>query len=164
MRPNVRTYRFKSSPKKQAGSMLLIVVFMMVVLGLLVTAMGSFLSDSSQKTSVEVRATRALMAAQSGLEYGFYKVGNIDKNDSTAIDEIAALCDGSTIYDREFADDNIKGLAQCRATVTCQTVADSETYAIKSEGNCGEPLTASHSKDDTRTDFAVNRTLTAEAQ
>lgn len=159
MRANLSTYTFKAAPKKQTGSMLLIVVFMMVVLALLVTTMGSFLSDSSQKTSVEVRATRALMAAQSGLEYGFYKVGNADKDNPTAV---AEMCNNIDKYSLPF--DDIKGLDQCTATVTCTTVPDSKTYTIKSEGNCGEPLTASHSKDDTSTDFAVSRTLTAEAQ
>lgn len=159
MRPNVRTYRFKSSPKKQAGSMLLIVVFMMVVLGLLVTAMGSFLSDSSQKTSVEVRGTRALMAAQSGLEYGFYKVGNADKDNPT---EVADICNG--INDHSLAFTDINGFNQCQVIVNCQSVPDTPVYSITSEGSCGTPLAASHSKDDTSTDFAVSRTLTAEAQ
>lgn len=143
--------------QKQSGSMLLVVVFMAVVLGLLVTAMGSFIADSSQKTSVEVRATRALMAAQSGLEYGFYKVGNADKSDSAAV---KAICEAIDEYSLPL--DNITGFKQCSAIVTC--TAESDTYAITSEGNCGEALTASHSKDDTRTDFAVSRTLTAEAQ
>lgn len=157
MRPNVKSTLFKALPKNQAGSMLLIVVFMMVVLSLLVTTMGSFLSDSSQKTSVEVRATRALMAAQSGLEYGFYKVGNADKSDQ---DAVKAICESIDEYSLPL--ENITAFKQCSAMVTC--TAESGTYAITSEGRCGEPLTASQSKDDTRTDFAVSRILKAEAQ
>lgn len=159
MRHNPISGSSNTVPKKQAGSMLLIVVFMMVVLSLLVTTMGSFLSDSSQKSSVEVRGTRALMAAQSGLEYGFYKVGNADKSDSTAVED---MCNDIDKYALPL--ENITGFKQCSAIVSCQPVADTETYRIESEGRCGEPLTASHSKDDTRTDFAVSRILTAEAQ
>ncbi|ART81287.1 hypothetical protein CBP31_00440 [Oceanisphaera profunda] len=159
MRPKQISGSHKTVPKAQAGSMLLIVVFMMVVLALLVTTLGSLISDSSQKTSVEVRATRALMAAQSGLEYGFYKVGNADKDNPTAV---AEMCNNIDKYSLLL--DDITGLAQCTATVTCEAVDDTETYSIISEGSCGDALTASHSKDDTSTDFAVSRTLTAEAQ
>lgn len=157
MRPKQISGSPNTVRKAQAGSMLLIVVFMMVVLALLVTTMGSFLSDSSQKISVEVRATRALMAAQSGLEYGFYKVGNAD---DSAPDAVKSICEDIDKYSLLL--ENITGFKQCRAIVTC--TADSGTHAITSEGRCGEPLTASHSKDDTRTDFAVSRILTAEAQ
>ncbi|MGO4998937.1 pilus assembly PilX family protein [Oceanisphaera sp. W20_SRM_FM3] len=161
MRHNHSLHIHQSLRRKQGGSMLLIVVFMMVVLALLVTTMGSFLSDSSQKTSVEVRATRALMAAQSGLEYGFYKVGNADKSDPTAV---KAICEAIAIDEDSLPLNDIKGFTDCHAIVTCTAIDDTKTYSITSEGRCGEPLTASHSKDDTRTDFAVSRTLTAEAQ
>lgn len=156
MRHNNSSQDYNFTPSKQNGSMLLIVVFMMVVLALLVTALGSFLADSSQKTTVEVRATRALMAAQSGLEFAFYKVSNKEGVD--------AVCE--SLNEFKIPLDDIQGFAQqCIVLVTCAPVTDTlVAYSIKSEGRCGSPLTTAHYKDDTSTDFAVSRILTAEAQ
>lgn len=157
MRPNLKCSGAQPLHKKQRGSMLIIVVFMAVVLAVLVTAMASFIADSSQKTSVEVRAARALLAAQSGLEYAFYRIGNPNGGDNLG------FCDSLTKHPLSF--DGISGLSQCQASITCKPIEDTDGFTMTSEGSCGIALdvTAS-SKDDTSTDFAVSRILVAEAQ
>ena len=143
--------------RKQHGSMLIMVVFITVILALLVTAMGSLLSNSSQNTTVEVRATRALMAAQSGLEFAFYEINN---NRAGTVD----ICASATQYKLKFTND--AGLEQCEVLVECHKLTVGNTYQITSEGQCGVALAdmASSASQDISSDFAVSRTLQAQGQ
>ena len=60
--------------RSQRGSAILIALFVIVIMALLAAAMGRFLVDSSEKHTVEVRGVRALMAAQSAVEIGLYRL------------------------------------------------------------------------------------------
>ena len=56
------------------GSAIMVALFVIVIVGLLAAALSRLLLDSSEKVTVEVLGVRALMAAQSGLEQGFYQL------------------------------------------------------------------------------------------
>ena len=156
----------RCQPYRQQGSMLIMAIFMIVVLTLLVSALGRVLSSSSQTTAVEVRATRALMAAQSGLEYYFYA---IDKYRDKA--EHPDKCGTPTTSSEEITLDlsEMSGFEQCSVTVSCKLVetptpGSISSYEIKSTGTCGQALTENNSAQDISTDFAVSRVLTAQAK
>ena len=152
-------------PYRQQGSMLIMAIFMIVVLTLLVSALGRVLSSSSQTTAVEVRATRALMAAQSGLEYYFYA---IDESRDKA--EHPDKCGTEAEYKKVTLDlSELPGFKQCSVTVSCKLVetptpSSISSYEIKSTGTCGQALTENNSAQDISTDFAVSRVLTAQAK
>lgn len=141
---------------RQRGAMLMLVVFMILVLALLASALGGMLADSSQKTTVEVRATRALMAAQSGLEYAFYRVEK-KRDDGGNICDVITPAGGK--YELSLPGD---GFSQCKALVECEQ-QDNVNYLITSEGQCGTALTGGAGTDNS-SDFAVSRTLAAQAQ
>lgn len=147
MCPDEPVYR-----RAERGSALLIALFVIVVMGLLAAALGRFLSDSGERFTVDVRGTRALMAAQSGLEIGLYR---LYPNNQWS----AQRCDALTSV--PFA---VAGLVDCKVILTCQTVVASAAgntltgYRFRSEGVCGTTDLNNPSPD-----FAVSRTLVAEA-
>ena len=136
----------------QRGSAIMVALFVIVIMALLAAAMGRFLVDSGEKNTVEVRGVRALMAAQSGLEVALYR---LYPNDHWQ----AQQCDALTRP--PFA---VPGLVDCEAEVSCQRIAVSAAggtqtgYRFRSEGRCGSP-----SQSGPNPDFAVSRTLVAEA-
>lgn len=152
-----------STTRRQQGSMLIMAIFMIVVLTLLVSALGRVLSSSSQTTAVEVRATRALMAAQSGLEYYFYAIDqHRDQEthpDKCKIDPTSPATTVTLDLSR------LSGFKDCSVAVRCELLNIHNTtasYTITSEGTCGQVLTEAN--QDISTDFAVSRVLTAQAK
>jgi len=144
--------RFPRMMMTQRGSAIMVALFVIVIMALLAAAMGRFLVDSGEKNTVEVRGVRALMAAQSGLEVGLYR---LYPNDHWDAQQCVALTR------TPFA---VPGLVDCEAEVSCQRIAVSAVggtqtgYRFRSEGRCGSP-----NQSGANPDFAVSRTLVAEA-
>ncbi|KER64774.1 MSHA biogenesis protein MshP [Aeromonas hydrophila] len=137
----------------QRGSAIMVALFVIVIMALLAAAMGRFLVDSGDKHTVEVRGVRALMAAQSGLEVALYRLYPNGEWQGQA-----SRC---APIELDFTE---PGLAECQASITCNKVAVSAAggtqtgYRFRSEGRCGSP-----SQSGANPDFAVSRTLVAEA-
>lgn len=144
-------------PRRAGGSALLIALFVIVVMALLAAAMGRFLVDSSEKNTVEVRSTRALLAAQSGLEVALYR---LFPSRTLAQPAPPAVCDAS----RTITFSAQPGLIDCQATIRCQARAVthlgrvSNSYHLISTGRCGQESLASANPD-----FVVSRTVIVEA-
>ncbi len=146
----------RAAMARQGGSAVMVALFVIVIMALLAAAMGRFLVDSGEKNTVEVRGVRALMAAQSGLEIGLYRLyPNGSWNAQSQACAPIRLPSGAMP----------PGLVGCEAEVTCQpiTVSVSGTtqtgYRLRSEGRCGDPGV----NGGPNPDFAVSRTLVAEA-
>lgn len=136
----------------QRGSAIMIALFVIVIMGLLAAAMGRFLVDSGEKNTVEVRGVRALMAAQSGLEVGLYRLYPNDHWDAQQCVALTSI---------PFA---VPGLVDCNVVLTCKPVVVSVAgvtqtgYRFQSTGACGR-----RDLNNPSPDFAVSRTLVAEA-
>lgn len=146
--------RMRVNLYRQRGAMLILVVFSILILALLTSSLGAMLADSSQKTTVEVRSTRALMAAQSGLEYAFYQV---EKNRDGGGNMCNHIAPGGSRHELPLADNG--GFMQCKVYVSCELTSQ----LIISEGQCGTALSGGAGTDNS-SDFAVSRTLTAQAR
>ena len=142
---------FPSTRAAQHGSAIMVALFVIVIMALLAAALGRFLVDSDEQYAVEIRGVRALMAAQSGLEIGLYR---LYPNNHWNAQSCAALNSAFTV----------SGLVDCRVKLTCQPVPVSTAtgtltgYRLRSEGSCGTTDLNSPNPD-----FAVSRTLVAEA-
>nr|WP_042037964.1 MSHA biogenesis protein MshP [Aeromonas popoffii] len=142
---------------RMRGSALMIALFVIVVMALLAAAMGRFLTDSSEKNTVEVRSVRALLAAQSGLEVALYR---LFPNRTLADPLPAGVCLATSTV--SFAGN--PGLVDCQAVVRCVALPVTDNglvstgYRLESVGTCG-----ASNIDSANPDFAVSRTLTVEA-
>ncbi|MEN9531400.1 MAG: hypothetical protein RIQ83_624 [Pseudomonadota bacterium] len=142
---------------RMRGSALMIALFVIVVMALLAAAMGRFLTDSSEKNTVEVRSVRALLAAQSGLEVALYR---LFPNRTLAQPLPAGVCLATSTV--SFAGN--PGLVDCQAVVRCVAVPVTDNglvstgYRLESVGTCG-----ASDIDSANPDFAVSRTLMVEA-
>ena len=151
MSPDVR------QPRRAGGSALMIALFVIVVMALLAAAMGRFLTDSSEKNTVEVRSVRALLAAQSGLEVALYR---LFPTRTLAQPTPPAVCPATSTLN--FASN--PGLTNCQAVVRCAMVpvtyngSVTNGYRLESVGTCGNSDLNSANPD-----FAVSRTLMVEA-
>lgn len=151
MCPDVR------QPRRAGGSALMIALFVIVVMALLAAAMGRFLTDSSEKNTVEVRSVRALLAAQSGLEVTLYR---LFPNRTLAQPTPPAVCPATSPLN--FAGN--PGLTNCQVVVRCAVVpvtyngSVTNGYRLESVGTCG-----TSDLNRANPDFAVSRTLMVEA-
>lgn len=142
---------------RMRGSALMIALFVIVVMALLAAAMGRFLTDSSEKNTVEVRSVRALLAAQSGLEVALYR---LFPNRTLAQPLPAGVCLATSTV--SFTGN--PGLVDCQAVVRCVAVPVTDNglvstgYRLESVGTCG-----TSDIDSANPDFAVSRTLMVEA-
>lgn len=142
---------------RMRGSALMIALFVIVVMALLAAAMGRFLTDSSEKNTVEVRSVRALLAAQSGLEVALYR---LFPNRTLAQPLPAGVCLATSTV--SFAGN--PGLVDCQAVVRCVAVPVTDNglvstgYRLESVGTCG-----TSDIDSANPDFSVSRTLMVEA-
>lgn len=128
------------SLKKQQGSMLMVALFIIVVMGLLVAALSRLVISSSSMVSTEVLGARAFFAAQSGLELGLAELYPLQRKTSASDDTATgepAVCPNEEDY--VFS---TSGLAQCKAKVSCvgsdDTNAGIRHYYLTSIGSCGE--------------------------
>lgn len=121
------------SIKSQQGSVLVIAIFIIVVLGLLLSALANILNTSQQSVSYEVLGIRAQATANAGLEAGLYRV----LRNSVACNVIPAASTPLTAT----IDNTVVGLAQCSVSVTCnqRAVVNGSTatyYILNSTGTC----------------------------
>ncbi|MFL9593508.1 MSHA biogenesis protein MshP [Aeromonas schubertii] len=139
------------------GSALMIALFVIVVMALLAAAMGRFLTGSGEKHTLEVRSTRALLAAQSGIEVALYR---LFPNRTAAQQHPSPICEAN----RTLTFSSQAGLKGCQAVVRC-AVADvlyqgtpTRGYRLESVGTCGQvDLTSANP------DLVASRTVLAEA-
>ncbi|MEE2025916.1 MULTISPECIES: type II secretory pathway component [Alkalimonas] len=111
--------------KQQAGSALVVAIFVIVVIFGLLLAMSRLLQSSSESVVYEVLGTRALFAAQSGLE--------LAATELFPLSEPTANCpDNPVTY--WFAGE---GLHQCRAWVTCRPSGSSAEEQLELDGRSG---------------------------
>jgi len=123
-----------SSVKSQQGSMLVMAVFIIVIFGLLASALSSILSSSQDTVSYEVLGIRAQAAANAGMEAGLYRV--LRKSLSCNV-----MASGTTTPTTSLSVNLDASLAQCTVTVLCgQRFAVSGTtatyFVMESKGNC----------------------------
>ena len=128
-----------SSYQQQQGSMLVIAIFIIVVISLLAASLSRILSSTADGLANEVYSAKAYFAADSGMEYGIYRVLN-----GTLACNIFPVPPPIT----PFAIDGETGLENCRVSVTCQTINlpdGSEQYYLISTGTCdGGKIVAEH--------------------
>lgn len=106
---------------RQRGASLVLATFVLVVLGLLATVMINLLTAGTDSVAREVLSTRALLAAESGVQAKLNEIF------------IGGGGCGSTGF-------TIAGLPGCTSTITsCNvvTVNSINYYTIVSEGRCG---------------------------
>ncbi|PCI59585.1 MAG: type II secretory pathway component [Gammaproteobacteria bacterium] len=114
---------------QQRGSALIMAVFVMVVISLLGATMMELLATSSEGVAQEVLGTRALAAANSGVQGQLQKL--------FPLNSALGSCPATSHYN--FS--TIQGLYQCQADVTCSNYVTSSDgtkyYRLKSIGTCG---------------------------
>jgi MSHA biogenesis protein MshP len=121
-----------SRPSKQLGVGLPVAVFIITVLGAFVVNMGYLVQDNATSRSEYLESFRALLAAESGGDFGL----NVLFDPADAPDYESPQCvAGPTTYSLD-AD---PGMGGCSASVSCSASSDSgETiYTITSVGTCG---------------------------
>jgi MSHA biogenesis protein MshP len=130
-------------PNQQAGSALVIAIFVIIVLSVLGTALVKMLESSQESVAYEVLGTRAYTAAQSGLQWQLAEV--------FPLDSLAIACKIQDEIDSATPSfNNTLGLAQCEVSVSCTDFVhtvnsiDTRYYAITSTGECaiGSELTS----------------------
>jgi len=118
-----------NSVSKLRGSALIMAVFVMVVISLLGATMMELLSTSSEGVAQEVLGTRALAAANSGMQGQLQKLFPLNGATGT--------CPATTNYN--FS--TLQGLYECQADVTCSNYVTgndgTQYYRLKSTGTCG---------------------------
>ncbi|AVJ55074.1 Type II secretory pathway component [Idiomarina sp. OT37-5b] len=123
--------------RRQTGSALVVAIFVIVVLGLLVSVLSRLVSTSSDSVVVEIFGGRAFNAAQSGLQQATLELYPVSGN-------FTGCTDGQTFtYDFSARGE---GLQQCRAEVSCKVFNDQSAsnydekfathYRLTSVGSC----------------------------
>jgi MSHA biogenesis protein MshP len=120
-------------PKQQAGSALVIAIFVIIVLSVLGASLVKMLDSSQESVAYEVLGTRAYTAALSGLQWQLAEV--------FPLNEVATECKSDVeIDDSTPAFDTVQGLAQCRVSVSCDAFTpnsgDIRYYTITATGTC----------------------------
>ncbi len=114
---------------KQAGSSLVIAIFILVVMAALGASMVNMLRSNEQTYAYEVLGARAYAAAQSGIQWQLQQLFPL----SAATD--TDLCTGMTL---EFS--THEGLSNCKAKITCtfknHDDTDTNYFTIGSQGVC----------------------------
>lgn len=112
----------------QAGSSLVMALFIIVLMSVLLLALGRQLISSSTSVSIEVQGNRAFNAAQSGLQLGLTQLYPLNTTASCAA--VAA----------SFSF-NQPGLQNCQAVLRCSQVNNPDVptrplYQLTSTGSC----------------------------
>ena len=123
--------------KRQQGSMLVVAVFVIVVMGLLATALSTVFTASETAVSYEVLGIRAQAAANAGIEAGLYQV----LRKSVTCNQVADSSVTPTTTLAVTLDTSSAGLSQCTVTVLCgqrpAISGSTATYFIlNSTGTC----------------------------
>lgn len=138
--------------QRQSGSALVVAIFVIVVLGLLVSVLSKLVQTSSDSVAIEVQGNRAFMAAQSGMQRAMLLLYPLDD----PFDEDA--CDVQ--FPKDFnAADVASATGQCTAKVLCNSYLYSGAgqtkthYRLESTGRCeaGNTVTTRKVAIETRT-------------
>ncbi len=140
-------YRNKINPhcfsiysyKKQKGSALILVIFILVVVMLLGTTLVDLLSTGSEGVAQEVLGTRALAAANSAMQGQLQQLFPLNAASPTFT--CPTLPAAPSTHSYNFA--GIAGLSQCEATVSCSNYANLDGvayYRLVSTGECGDHI------------------------
>lgn len=123
MRPDIRSFKF------QRGLGLVTVIFMITVGALLAAGMASMMALGQRSVVQGFQSTRAMQAAESGVQLELSKLIHPQVNGGCA-----ATNSATTTYNFTVA-----GIRGCTASVTCTvTPIDSVDYTtITSVGRCG---------------------------
>jgi MSHA biogenesis protein MshP len=121
-------------PNQQAGSALVIAIFVIIVLSVLGTALVKILESSQESVAYEVLGTRAYTAAQSGLQWQLAKVFPLNLPDPLITLESDCADNDNALS----SSNNTLGLAQCDVSVTCTKIdhASISYYTITATGTC----------------------------
>ena len=136
-----------AGPKKQAGSMIVMALFAIIVLALLAGTLVNMLSTSSNSVLHEVYGVRAKNAAQVGIQ----ELGMA----SFPLGTGPELCNTVIISPATFS--SIPGFQSCQFSATCSTRditfngEDYRYYRFSSTGSCG------------LNDVVVSRTVSVDA-
>ena len=143
--------------KKQQGSALMLALFVIIVLILLGSALVKVLSSSNETIAQEVIGTRALMAANAGMQAELSRLFPLSVD--PLIPNPVGACNANSLYDLS----NQPGLYHCRAEVSCMLYSTVDTvnyYRLTSTGECGSSDIDSESIGVVRS----SRTLQVEAR
>ncbi|MCK7458970.1 Type II secretory pathway component [Idiomarina aminovorans] len=126
-----------NSIQRQQGSALVVAIFVIVVLGLLVSVLSKLVRTSSDSTVIEVQGNRAFMAAQSGIQRAMLELYPIGGSFTPCSDGLLADYDSLKIA---------APIEKCTAKVTCQAYNEpsdpdydekiASHYRLESTGTC----------------------------
>lgn len=125
---HAKTYKFVQLKKNQRGSSLVLAIFIIVVMALLGAALLKIMITNEEDYVYEVLGTRAYNAAQTGVQWRLQQIfplGDEDGDVGMCIDEGLPLT-------------TVDGLKQCRADVTCTSLAHNSVnyFTVTSVGSC----------------------------
>lgn len=115
-------------PKQQRGSALVIAVFIIVVVLALVLSLSRLLTSSTEAIAYEVQGTRALFAAQSGLELALTQLFPLGASSATS-------CPAGISNPVNFSDTALNG---CRVIVSCNAypTTQPDVFRLSSRSEC----------------------------
>ncbi len=134
--------RFCRSLDKQAGSSLMLAVFILVVMSLLASALMKMLSSSHESVVVEVYGTRALMAANAGVELMVSSIFPINVTALSEADLVQNTCSDLTNNPITGSLPSTAGMSHCSYSVSCSDMveqvdgSDVRFYRFNSVGSC----------------------------
>jgi len=117
---------------QQAGIGLPGAIFIITVMALIAVAINVLVRENAETFEEEVNLARAFYAAESGAGFLMNRTFPPEEYSSYANSNCAA---------RTYTfGDNVPGLVQCTATVTCstKTVGTKDYHTIESTGSCGD--------------------------
>ncbi|GAA4901830.1 hypothetical protein GCM10023333_39890 [Ferrimonas pelagia] len=132
--------------RRQRGSALILAVFILTVMMLLSLALLRVLNQETTNVGLEINATRAWSAAQSGIDFGLARV--LNRSDE-ASDEARDACDAVSTRAGALALAPGEGLANhtgfygCTVALACTyraAAADDDAehrFAIEADATCG---------------------------
>ena len=145
---------------KQAGSALVIGVFIITVMFLLAATLINILGDADQEVSLEVWGTRAFSAANSGADRALATLFPVDGSSGS--------CDAQTTWNIG-TDTNLVGFNGCVVVMTCSAVTTNlpqnimTQYLITSTATCSTGQCDSGSDSDASC-IRVSRKVEVEAR
>jgi MSHA biogenesis protein MshP len=108
-----RSYNLTKPANKQNGSMIVMALFVLIVVGLLAAALINIVSVSSNTMVYQVYGLRAQQAAKAGIEELLFT--SFPANGS------ALSCNATVLSPTSFS--NVRGLNECSYTAQCVTEA-----------------------------------------
>lgn len=157
----IYTTRVTSLYKKQAGSALIMTLFIIIILIFLGNALMRVLSTSSEAIAQEVIGTRAYMAANSAMQAELQKLFPLKVGSPPPSPQCDANIPG--VFNHDFS--AIPGLYHCKAKTSCELYAthpqtNERFYRLTSKGKCG----SSSLESDSKNIVVSSRTIQVEAR